>query len=315
MKTIKRNIPKVFLIPILTIIFTSILGIFGIKLFLKEMNNKDTINNPVFYISFAACFVLIFIGYYELKKRLEKVPEIKISEDFLIIDKHKHQLNEINEVNLTGKYYFNSGGRYKIKELMFREGMEIKLMNGKILHFYDEFYNNLNDLKLILEKKLNLEQTLNNPTYNNTESIYRNIQFFKLRGFIVWSIIIYLLINNFFLNENINTNGLIFTVLVCLFLFIWQSKFMHYFIFSNKELTIKNENLLWTNHNFELNEIREVIFEKDVMIYDILKRKHLRIILKNHKQYKYGADLLRKSMWNNLKNDFKKLGIKVRDEF
>lgn len=315
MKTIKRNNLKVFLTPVLTIIFSSAFGIFGIKLFLKEMNNKDTINNPVFYISFAACIGFVFIGFYELKKRLEKVPKIKISKDYLTIDKNKHQLNEINKVNLTGKYYYKSGGRYKIKELMFREGMEIKLMNGKIVHFYDEFYNNLNDLKLILEKKLNLAQNLNNSTSDNTESIYRNIQFFKPRGIIVWSIIIYLLIGNLFFNENINTNGLIFTFLICLFLFIWQSKFMHYFIFSNKKLTIKNENLLWTNDIFDLNKVREVVFEKDAMIYDILKRKYLRIILKNHKQYKYGADLLRKSMWNNLKNDFNNLGIKVRDEF
>jgi hypothetical protein len=35
---------------------------------------------------------------------------------------------------------------------MFSEGIEIKFLNGKGIHIFDEFYENLNELKLTLKK-------------------------------------------------------------------------------------------------------------------------------------------------------------------
>jgi hypothetical protein len=75
MKTISRNNLKVFIKPILITILTSAFGIGLVKVCLKEMNdNPDAKSNPLFYISFAACFFFIFIGFYELIKTLKKAP-------------------------------------------------------------------------------------------------------------------------------------------------------------------------------------------------------------------------------------------------
>jgi len=200
---------------------------------------------------------------------------------------------------------------------MFREGMEIKFTNGDTLHLFDQFYNNLNELKILLKKRLQSAKSpeIVHDTNQKLHVKYRNHQFFKLRGILTWSIISFLLIKNLILTDNNNISGKILIISICLFIYFWQSKFMYYFTLENGELIVKNENFLWKNDKYNINDIQEVVYEKDVMIYDILKRKHLRIILKNHKQYKYGADLLRNVMWNEMKHKFKELDINVRDEF
>jgi hypothetical protein len=315
MKKIRRNILKVFLRPILVLIFTSSIGVYGIKSFIKILHDKNENLNYTLYISFGACFLFIIVGIYELYNRLKKAPKISISEKYLVINKNKFLLKDINEIKLTGKFYFQSEGRYKIKELMFREGMEIKFFNGKIIHIFEEFYENLNELKLKLKDKFTVNKITEKPILNFKNQKYRNYQFFKLRGIITWSIISYLLLKNVFLSNSLNLNGKIFTIIICLIIFFWQSKFMYYFIFENNKMIIKNENYFWSKKIIELNDIEEVVFEKDVMLYDFLKRKHMKVILKNHKQYKFGADLLKNNMWNNLKKQFEDIHIKTRNEF
>ena len=59
----------------------------------------------------------------------------------------------------------------------------------------------------------------------------------------------------------------------------------------------------------------EVVYENDSGILAVFKRKYLRVILSNHKQYRIGADLLRKKDWFQMKQEFEKINIPVRVEF
>ncbi len=311
MTEIRRNILQVYLRPILIILFTFSIGIFGIIIFLETLKVENEPQNYKFFISFGACFLFILVGIYELYNRLKKVPKIRFSKTEIQVNKKKYSIDKIKRINLTGKYFFQYN-RYRIKEFMFKEGMEIELENEIILHFFDEYYENLNELKLLLQEKFQENNKRPNINFKNIE--FRNNQFLKLRGITTWGIIFYLLTKNLFLSENINNNGIIFVLIVCLLIWFWQSKFMYYFNFQNNQLTIKNENFFWVKKSININNIREIVIEKDAMLFEILKRKHLRIILNNHKQYKFGADLFTKKIWNNLKKELLDVDLEIRDE-
>ncbi|WP_194852433.1 hypothetical protein [Nonlabens antarcticus] len=90
---------------------------------------------------------------------------------------------------------------------------------------------------------------------------------------------------------------------------------MYYFQIANHHLIIRNENFFWFETKIDLNDILAIVLDKNVMLIDILKSRNLRIILNDYEELRMGADLLRKRNWQELKTDFEKMGITVRDEF
>ncbi len=150
---------------------------------------------------------------------------------------------------------------------------------------------------------------------DSKDCIYRFNQLFKLRGWITWGIVAYLLINNFTLSNSINSNGKFFIIGLCTVIVYVQSRSMYYFQIANHHLIIRNENFFWFETKIDLNDILAIVLDKNVMLIDILKSRNLRIILNDYEELRMGADLLRKRNWQELKTDFEKMGITVRDEF
>ncbi|NDP28531.1 MAG: hypothetical protein GZ087_14065 [Flavobacterium sp.] len=114
--------------------------------------------------------------------------------------------------------------------------------------------------------------------------------------------------------DSINANGKIFIITVSLVLIYYHSRYMNYFVLEKDYLLIRNENFYWKKEQIELNDIYEIVVEKEERYRRSFNKKYMRIIYKDFSDEKYCADLLYEGTWINLKNEFEKINIPVRIE-
>lgn len=84
---------------------------------------------------------------------------------------------------------------------------------------------------------------------------------------------------------------------------------LHYFLISENTLVVKNHFWFWKKHIYNLEEIREVVFEKPGRW-----SKSVRIITHDFSEKLYPAGSLRSMNWKELKLKFGELNIAVRNE-
>ena len=94
---------------------------------------------------------MVGIAIKESIKVIKIVPIVTIDDGKIVVGKQVYSLQDIDEVTLAGKYEYPFHSIRKMKELMFREGLEIKLKNGKLIHLFEEFYYNLYEVKFVLD--------------------------------------------------------------------------------------------------------------------------------------------------------------------
>jgi hypothetical protein len=174
-------------------------------------------------------------------------------------------------------------------------------------------------------KEVNSNITTNNSPFTSTEKeiprinlsnkVFRDSQFKRIRGILIWLIPGYLIIKNLILYPNsINTNGKIVIITFSLLLIYYHSRYMYYFVLEKDHLLIRNENFFWKKEQIELNDIFEIVVEKEERYRRFLNKRYMRIIYKDFSDEKYCADLLYEGTWINLKNEFEKVNIPVRLE-
>jgi hypothetical protein len=154
------------------------------------------------------------------------------------------------------------------------------------------------------------------PIINLPNKVFRDSQFKRIRGVLIWLIPGYLITKNLIIYPNsININGKIVIIAVSLLLIYYHSRYMNYFVLEKDDLLIRNEIFFWKKEQIELSDIFEIVIEKEYRYkYNILNKKYLRIIYKDFYIDKYCADLLYEGTWENLKKEFEKINIPVRVE-
>jgi hypothetical protein len=317
MITTRRNIINYYFKPYINIAFFGSILIFGI--FTIATKGLELNSFQDFKLLFLL-FVLVFLCYYSILSLFQIIryaPIITIIDNQLIFGDTTYRINDIANIKFTGRITIPKKG---IKSAMLnnKEGSIITFNDGTELYLFDHFYDEVHGFKSFLREKLNptLSIEKENPIINLPNKVFRDIQFKRIRGIIIWLIPGYLIIKNLIVYPNsINTNGKIFTIAFSLVLIYYHSRYMNYFVLEKDDLIIKNENFFWKKEKIELNDIFEIVLEKeDKFKYDILNKKYLRIIYKDFNVDKYCADLLYEGTWINLKNEFEKINIPVRVE-
>lgn len=182
------------------------------------------------------------------------------------------------------------------------------------------------DSNITIEKKLPNNSPITNTKKSNSlekeilrinlsNKVFRDSQFKRIRGIIIWLIPGYLIIKNLIIYPNsINTNGKIVIIAFSFLLIYYHSRYMNYFVLDKNHLLIRNENFFWKKHQIEWNDIYEIVVEKEERYRKSFNKRYMRIIYKDFSDEKYFADLLQQPTWENLKKEFEKINIPVRLE-
>ncbi|HKZ66405.1 MAG TPA: hypothetical protein VJ111_08630 [Chitinophagaceae bacterium] len=263
---------------------------------------------------------VVYTGYSILK-----VPKIIIDQNFIAFKSpfkaDSISWGQIRSISLTGK-------RDRGFMLDSAEVSILHLNDGKEIIIWASFYKNICEIRTILEKvntliKENKPLTGNiNLAFTNhylrplTNPLASSSQFIKYAG-----------------NPHTSFNGLLFYFLAAfiisipftstkpfspiafvlltpiLMMYLGLGHQLHYFLISEDTLVVKNHFWLWKKHIYNLEEIREIIFEKPGRW-----TKSVRIITHDFREKLYPAGSLRSRNWKELKIKLGELNIVVRND-
>ncbi|MCS7005773.1 MAG: EbsA family protein [Cytophagales bacterium] len=269
--------------------------------------------------SIVAAFILLLLSialygfsFYNFKTFLKLVPSISINSDYgtIAIGRNTFHVDDIEDIELTGKYLFN----YIIKYPM--EGMYLRLKNGTSYYLYDDLYENLYELKSYINKTKTNQQKPQSVLVANAKDIeLKNTETFKNNLFKSSTFIFYLIVVIIFLiklfNEQLSYLTLIFFVF---FLCLWSAIniwLLNYFVIADNFLIIKNHFLFWKKHIEHIENIKEIAFERSNFQY-----RSVRIITRDYKSNLYPVPTLSKKILLKFKEALqkKKKDIHFRDE-
>ena len=144
---IKKNILTTFKRPILLLIIFAPILYFGSQILIETFQDKNEDLSLSFYVTLIGFAFILLLIIFEFYKQLKIVPNVSISKTQLNINSEKFLIENIKDLKLTGKFFYRNDYRFRSKELIFREGLEIVMNNGRTIHLFDEFYKNIARLK------------------------------------------------------------------------------------------------------------------------------------------------------------------------
>jgi hypothetical protein len=286
-----------FIFLISTFLFSSLI----------ELKKIDSSYGFLFFFFFAILSFLLFI--YSLKGVFKHGKKIRISKNIITIGSDTFLINDVKNITANKKF--------KIKILLQNlemEGVKIVLKNSKEYIIFDDYYENLWELKNYLNRNLNSVENINhnfddfyssiNDIYNAKFEQYKGLPFiFTYLGlfalfFFVLGMILLILTDGFF--------PIIVGILFIIFSIYLFSTF-HTFYLSKNYLLIKNFYQLKSKQIYKIDEIQEIVFEQQSR-----SPITLRVITKKFLSSPYAATSLRKKDWKILKNELEKKNISVR---
>lgn len=306
----KRSILKFYISVYLGFFFFFILGIFMIKIFFDEIEEKGFQYKLLFMLIFG--IGVIIISFYTIFKYYKNAPTVRVFDNKIQINKKTISFQDIEYIDLTGKMPF----KYILTFPM--EGSYILLKNKEEYFLYDDMYSNFWNIKDYLNSVFLKKENYKNPNSDKVKKdivrfepfiFYNGFQFFSFRGLMLWGFLIPLFYGLLFVKQNPNFKGYIFFGLFAVFWFYFNSWLMHYYGLSKKFLIIKNTNLPWREKIYELSYIKEIVFESEGRMPNCL-----RVITHDFRSNLYPGATLSDKEWLNLKKDLRSYGIKVRDE-
>jgi hypothetical protein len=317
MITIRRNIINYYIKPYISIAFFGSILVFALFTIVTKGLGLNSFQD--FKLLFLLC-VIVFLFYYSilsLFQIIQYAPIITIINNQLIFGNTTYSIDDIKNIKFTGRITIPKKG-IKSAMLNSKEGSIITFNDGTEIYLFDYFYDEIHTIKSVLRQKIDETLLIGKQSLiiNLPNKVYRDIQFKRIRGIVIWLIPSYLIVKNLIIYPNsINTNGKIFIITISLALIYYHSRYMNYFVLEKDDLIIRNENFFWKRHLIELSDIYEIVIEKeDEARNGFLAKKYLRVIYKDFTVDSYCADLLFERTWINLKNDFEKINIPVRIE-
>jgi len=259
--------------------------------------------------SLIIAILLVWLAYYTVRRYIRNAPVVVADEISLRVNNNTYLYKNIKVVEFTGKYRFP----YLIAYYM--EATVVEFKNGEILVIFDDMYRNTPAFKMFLTLELSgnfrkPEQTEKSRLLPeaNTYTRYSGAQLLSIRGIMLWIPVVamlYLLV----IEKPVSITSFFVLVGFNLFWFLFNSRLMNYFELGEIYLNVRRHNFLWIKKYYELDEIREVVFETQTrMPYS------LRVITDTYYSKLYPAATLSNKTWQKLKIDLERKGIKVRNE-
>ena len=310
MKTIvsKRRFSK-FYLPLIAISFFyfalgSVLVLGAISSLIQDKPGDKSYLLLAAGLIFYICFIHNIYAYFK------NAPIIKLNSKSISFNNNKYLVSEINNIFLSGKQPF----KHIINLPM--ESTELLFKNKKSKYIFDDMYSNSWEIKSYLAEIFRKNED-DSPKYINYTPVDNNdspLESFKghhllsFTGIYFWALAIFfiyiLLIGK--------SNSLIFSCTIFLLLFlllIHITSFMNYFQISDNHLIIKNHILIWNKKSYNMQNIQEIVFERNGNMPNVL-----RIITNDFKSKKFSASTLKNKNWFDFKLKLEEYNIKVRNE-
>lgn len=321
--TSKRNIIQTGLILVFAV---GLFGSFGVLSIFKVVDDLDA-GKPFTKTMFIVPIIFLPFAVYSIYYLLSRFPQLTIDKtgiNFSTIFKIKnYQWNEVEDIELTGKQFHKF-----LFASMPIEATTFKFKDNSTLIFWADYYRNISDLRVVLERADNLLRNKSKPlssldfgisrqTYSDTEvgfsteDEYNGNHFLTFNGLLFYGFLIfigYMILQKpmVFLTNYGALLSISFATLVLCGTLSYQ---LHYFILTDKFLIVKNSIWFWRKDIYSLDNIREVVFETPHRL-----STSMRVITKDFKTKLYPAGSLKDKTWKLLREKLKSREIKVRNE-
>lgn len=321
--TSKRNIIQTGLILVFAV---GLFGSFGVLSIFKVVDDLDA-GKPFTKTMFIVPIIFLPFAVYSIYYLLSRFPQLTIDKTgitFSTIFKTKnYQWNEVEDIELTGKQFHKF-----LFASMPIEATTFKFKDNSTLIFWADYYRNISDLRVVLERADNLLRNKSKPlssldfgisrqTYSDTEvgfsteDEYNGNHFLTFNGLLFYGFLIfigYMILQKpmVFLTNYGALLSISFATLVLCGTLSYQ---LHYFILTDKFLIVKNSIWFWRKDIYSLDNIREVVFETPHRL-----STSMRVITKDFKTKLYPAGSLKDKTWKLLREKLKSREIKVRNE-
>lgn len=321
--TSKRNIIQTGLILVFAV---GLFGSFGVLSIFKVVDDLDA-GKPFTKTMFIVPIIFLPFAVYSIYYLLSRFPQLTIDKTgitFSTIFKIKnYQWNEVEDIELTGKQFHKF-----LFASMPIEATTFKFKDNSTLIFWADYYRNISDLRVVLERADNLLRNKSKPlssldfgisrqTYSDTEvgfsteDEYNGNHFLTFNGLLFYGFLIfigYMILQKpmVFLTNYGALLSISFATLVLCGTLSYQ---LHYFILTDKFLIVKNSIWFWRKDIYSLDNIREVVFETPHRL-----STSMRVITKDFKTKLYPAGSLKDKTWKLLREKLKSREIKVRNE-
>jgi hypothetical protein len=277
-----------------------LLIIFSTTINLGEYSKKVPLPKSV------GVFICILLIVYMLYRVFKTSPQLEISQDKLkvygILHKEKEiSVNDVSEIDLFSIGMYNGSATIVTN---------IHLLTGKTIKLASPNYKNMPELKLAFIQYFSEKIKKTNPSpkksVENSNMEFEYIKFSgnpytSINGILIFGFAIGMIIT-------ISKRGFepahLFLILPIIGIFFALSYQLHYFIFSGKELIVRNHFLPWINKQYAISDILVLNFEQARK-----GSRSLRISTKDYKSRSYPAGSLRDKHWDAMKEKIVGLGI------
>ena len=313
------------LIAILYIFPTIIFCVYGIPKIIETYNEyQDEQNSDLTNIILPILFFVLAI--YLITKFLDKFPVLTITRNGIefrfFFKTEKYNWNEIENIEITGKKQFVEFFVTPTEATTFH----FKNKAEKI--FWVENYTNSSEIRQVLERVNKIlsdtSKSLNSLSFETVPSIkssdvieienqkiFNDNHLLSANGILFYGFLIFTL---FIIFQNPSEiiekyDELLFISFFNLMFCFAFSYSMNYFIFSEKNLIIRNSIWFWRKKVYDIENIKEIVI-------DMPFRSPIcfRVITKDFNSNRYLASNLQDSTWRNLKNYIVERKITLRDE-
>ena len=255
---------------------------------------------------------IIFLGFYTVYRYYKNTPKFRVDGNFISFNSLTYALSDIQKVTLTGK----QGFPYIVSFPM--EAATIYFNTGEQQVIFDDMYENAWELKhflkqVVIDKKqfsISEKPFIDEVQFSNASfDTYKDNQLFSFRGLSMWALVAVVLFAILANLEKATAGLIIFLTTFSTFWIMIHAWFMHYFQVSDKFFVVRSHVYFWKKKIYQLNDIREIVFETQGRMPNCL-----RVITNNFKSKLYPAGTLRDKTWLELKKSLNAAKIKVRNE-
>ncbi len=257
---------------------------------------------------FMGCLQVLF-GLFFLVMYIRNAPIIVLEKDRIIIGKETYFLNEVSQLQLTGKYPFGWGISLPY------EGACITLKDGKKKYIFDSMYANGAQLKMLLERKINKTPPPITAKIRNFRMLqFKDLELYKgnplinFRAAMLWLIIGFFLWNLVF-DPTIHRDAFIFMAGLGVIWSLLLGLVYHYFGLTGEYFVVSNHIFFWKRHVYLLGGIKEIVLESHGK-----GPNSLRLISEDYQTKIYAASTLKDKTWLKLKEALEKMEVPVRNE-
>ncbi|WP_162926963.1 hypothetical protein [Flavobacterium psychrotrophum] len=281
-----------------------IVGIIFVLIFLRALIAAK-LESHIFGLMCASLFIIPF-SIYCVHKQITKVYSFSITKNAITVKGKICPITDIVNINFTGKQDYPG--------LSNMDGMKIKFKGNKVLYIYDCYYSNISQIKSYLNnvwpqtEEMSQQPVIITTPLNNIQPWEDHFYFHKGRIFtyILLLAILFFALALFILCSMSFYEAMAILILPLSFI-IALSTNLYYFGIGGHFIIVKNFAYPWVKKSYAIQQIREIIFEKNgnntnsmtVVTNDFTTKKYYTITL-------YGKH------WEKLISGMIAKGIKVK---